>query len=108
MISQDGTFIRRRLAVPRKNASSSLLWYEPNPRYCERLIPKGAGEILQERVKQLQPYGNYTPTGPTVPQVHSIATVMLGASELTDAQRESLISPCLQSIELLSDKITDY
>ena len=54
---------------------------------------KGLGEILQERVKQLQPYGNYTPTGPTVPQVHSIATVMLGASELTDAQRESLISP---------------
>ncbi len=54
---------------------------------------KGLGELLQDRVKQLQPYGNYTPTGPTVPQVYSIATVMLGASELTDAERESLISP---------------
>ncbi len=54
---------------------------------------KGLAEQLQARVKQLQPYGNYTPTGPTIPQIESIATVMLGASELTQAEREALVSP---------------
>ena len=48
---------------------------------------------MLERVKQLQPYGNYTPTGPTIPQVESIATVMLGALQLTTAERETLVSP---------------
>lgn len=54
---------------------------------------KGLAELLQERVKQLQPYGNYTPTGPTIPQVQSIAAVMLGALQLTTAERETLVSP---------------
>ena len=54
---------------------------------------KNLAELLQERVKQLQPYGNYTPSGPRIPQIQSIATVMLGASELTPAERETLVSP---------------
>ena len=54
---------------------------------------KGLIELLQERVKQLQPYGNYTPTGPTIPQVQSIVAVMLGATQLSTTERETLVSP---------------
>ncbi len=51
---------------------------------------QGLAEILQERTKQLQPYGSY---GPTIPQIESIATVILGAAEINSSERDSLISP---------------